>query len=1203
MEARMHYKLTSAVLLVMPKHTERVKIASMFTLRRRLFCLCLFTCLIAPHPVYANHTPPPTTVTIPGTLQSEAGCPGDWQPDCQATFLVYDAEDDVWQGEFLVQPENDQDQLGPRYKAALNQGWGENYGLNAQGGGADIPLAVTQPTRIKFYYDHKTHWVVDNFNTSIIVAVGDFQGQLGCQQNNDPSCLRSWLQDPAGSGIYSLVTPALAPGSYQVSIAMNEQPNATPSTPISFTVGQDKAEVYLGYEAASGKLTVSTDGAPRGSLAKAQAHWLTRDTLVWNGVGGKTNRYFLHYAPSGGLQLGPRGVEGGEQFTLMFEPKGPGIELQKKYPHLLGFATLKLNADDLKRVPEFLTGQVAVSAWDENGKMLDATGVQISGVLDDLYTFTGALGVTYMDDKPTLRLWAPTAKSVTLRLYASSTVTLALARPLTRDPATGVWSITGQPDWTDKFYLYEVEVYVPATGKMEKNIVTDPYSFSLAPNSTRSQIVNLNDARLKPSGWDNLRKPELVAPEDAVLYELHVRDFSIFDGTVPELERGTFKAFTELNSNGMRHLKALADAGLTHIHLLPAFDIATVNENKAERREPNLAALAALPPDSAEQQRLVSLTAGEDGFNWGYDPYHYTVPEGSYSTNPDGVTRILEFREMVQALNQTGLRVVMDVVYNHTHSSGQDAQSVLDRIVPGYYHRLDGDGKVTNSTCCANTASEHAMMEKLLIDSVLTWATAYKVDGFRFDLMGHHMLSNMTNLRQALDALTPATTGVDGRAIYVYGEGWNFGEVADNARGRNATQRNIARTGIGVFNDRLRDAARGGGPFSGLQEQGFVTGLTDDPNETETRSAEDRAGLARRYGDWIKVSLAGALKEYPLTNALGVPAEGAAIDYKGSPAGYTADPQENILYVSAHDNETLFDVIQLKAPATATLAERVRMNNLALSLVMFGQGVPFFHAGDDLLRSKSLDRNSYNSGDWFNRLDFTYTTNNFGVGLPPAENQSNWGVMQPLLANAALKPSATEIKRAAQNFRELLQIRQSSRLFRLRTAEEVKAHLRFFNSGQDQIPGLIFMMLDNTDGKLADPYEMMVVLFNGNKETVTFETDNLRGYNLTLHPIQLAGGDPVVKQTSFDQNSGAFSVPGRTTAVFVALATLPTTTPKPTATTAAPQAPASTPAPIQTPAPVTPSPATSSNRLVVALMAVITFILGLVWRGQRRGRG
>src|ERR1041384_4570348 len=549
----------------------------------------------------------------------------------------------------------------------------------------------------------------------------------------------------------------------------------------------------------------------RGDLTKARAHWLTRDTIAWPVAGGAANTYRLFFGGAGALRLNESGIVGGDSIQLSFDPNGLAPALRAKFPHLTGFAALKLNAADLNRVPAILKGQIAVTATDAQGHLLDATSVQLPGVLDDLYTYKGALGLTFQGGVPTLRLWAPTAQTVRLHLFADSNPkTTSRVVPLAVDAPTGVWSVTGDASWTNKFYLYEVNVFVPATARVERNLVTDPYSLSLSTNSQRSQIVNLDDPNLKPAGWDTLRKPDLAAPEDIVIYELHLRDFSINDASVPPAHRGTYLAFTDQTSNGMRHLRALAESGLTHIHLLPVFDIATINENRAARKEPDPSELSKYPPDSERQQEIVSAVKDEDGFNWGYEPYHYTVPEGSYATNPDGATRIREFRAMVKGLSDAGLRVVMDVVYNHTTASGQDVRSVLDRVVPGYYYRLNLEGQIETSTCCRNTASEHAMMEKLMVDSVLTWARAYKVDGFRFDLMGHHMVANMIAVRDALPALTPARDGVDGSKIYLYGEGWNFGEVANNARGRNATQANMAGTGIGTFNDRLRDGGRGG---------------------------------------------------------------------------------------------------------------------------------------------------------------------------------------------------------------------------------------------------------------------------------------------------------------------------------------------------------------------------------------------------------
>ncbi|MCB0034719.1 MAG: pullulanase-type alpha-1,6-glucosidase, partial [Anaerolineales bacterium] len=481
------------------------------------------------------------------------------------------------------------------------------------------------------------------------------------------------------------------------------------------------------------------------------------------------------------------------------------------------------------------------------------------------------------------------------------------------------------------------------------------------------------------------------------------------------------------------------------------------------------------------------------------------------------------------------LRVVMDVVYNHTNASGQADKSVLDRIVPGYYHRLNASGRVEQSTCCQNTATEHAMMRKLMVDSVLTWATAYKVDGFRFDLMGHHMKDDMLAVRAALDGLTFENDGVDGASIYLYGEGWNFGEVANNARGVNATQFNMAETGIGTFNDRLRDAVRGGNPFGGQTEQGFATGLYTDPNSFDQGSENIQLNRLLGFADQIRVGLAGNLSAYAFEGMDGDLVTGAEVLYNDSPAGYTADPQENIVYVSKHDNETLFDVIQYKAPETLSTAERARMQTLGNALVMFSQGVPFFQAGDDLLRSKSLDRNSYNSGDWFNRLDFTYQRNNWGVGLPPAaDNEAMWELMGTLLANPDLAPTPDDIAFTRDTFRELLQIQASSPLFSLPTAEAIQDRLVFHNTGAEQTPGLIVMSLSDVVGEDLDPnYDMVVVLFNASPEPQIFANADLAQMNFELHPVQQDSVDGRLDEAVYEQEAGTFAIPGRTAAVFV----------------------------------------------------------------------
>ena len=886
-----------------------------------------------------------------------------------------------------------------------------------------------------------------------------------------------------------------------------------------------------GYDTVNTDFSLNTDGRPKSSLAFLKAHWVSRDTILWNIVGSPIYSYSLFYSPKAALVLTPDGIRGGTEIRLTYEWGGAGNRIKTKFPHLASFTALKLSEANKAKVSEALKSELAVVARDAEGRIVDVTGLQIPGVLDDLYTYNGPLGVIYKGNIPSLRLWAPTAQSVTLNLFADDSPLAVEKLPMKWEAGCGVWGLKGNASWTGKFYLYEVEVYVPATGRIEKNLVTDPNSLSLSTNSKRSQVVDLSAADLKPQGWDALAKPALAAPEDIVTYELHIRDFSIYDKTVPENLRGTFKAFTVKNSNGMKHLKALAEAGLTHIHLLPAFDIASVDEDKSTWQTVDEAKLAAFPPDSDQQLQAVSAIADRDGFNWGYDPYHFTTPEGSYATDPNGTPRIVEFREMVQALSQNGLRVVMDMVYNHTFSGGQDEKSVLDRVVPGYYHRLDGEGRVEQSTCCANTASEHAMMRKLIIDSLVTWAREYKVDGFRFDLMGHHMLADMQAVRAALDSLSFEKDGVDGKSIYGYGEGWDFGEVAGGARGVNATQRNIAGTGIGAFNDRLRDAVRGGNPFGDIREQGFATGLYFRPNAAEYRDSEQQKWKLFDYSDLIRISLAGNLQNYDFVRGSGERVPAHWVQHNGSAAAYALDPQENVVYVAAHDNETLWDILQIKLSAGMTLSERVRMNNLALSLVAFSQGVPFFHAGDDLLRSKSLDRNSYNSGDWFNKLDWTYESNNWGVGLP-GEGRDRWNLFRPLLANPALKPAKADILFAVNVFREYLRIRKSSPLFRLRTAEAVQKSVSFLNTGPWQIPGLIVMQL--TDNDNLDPvYKAIVVLFNASPDTVTFADDSFKNLKFELHPVQTASVDEIVRRSDFDTANGRFTILGQTTAVFV----------------------------------------------------------------------
>ena len=763
-----------------------------------------------------------------------------------------------------------------------------------------------------------------------------------------------------------------------------------------------------------------------------------------------------------------------------------------------------------------------------DGKIAAVTGLQIAGVLDDLFYFDGELGAQFSGDRIRFRLWAPTARSVRIFIFDDPDDADREIYPMAEGDA-GVWETrVGDAGWLNsKYYLYEVEVFSRLKGKVVTNFVTDPYSVGLAPNSLKSLVVDLDSPLSKPGAWEWISKPELPSPTDIVLYELHIRDFSISDETVPAQDRGKYTAFTHIFSNGMLHLWSLATAGLTHLHLLPAFDFTSVSDLAADQKVAQIDRPISAA-DSMEPQKAIAAVKDQDGYNWGYDPYHYGTPEGSYATNSSGVTRIREFRAMVASLHLIGLRVVMDVVYTHTAAAGQDLFSVLDRVVPGYYYRLDQDGDPYTSTCCPNTASEHRMFFKLMLDTLKIWAEEYRVDGFRFDLMGFSFKTNLLEIKKALHKIDPT--------IYLYGEGWDFGEVASNALGENGTQANMAGTGIGTFSDRARDAIRGGGASDRghalVARQGFINGLWYDKNELADGTLQQLLDAS----DLVKLALAGTAKEYELVENHGASVTGAQLRYNTQPAGYSRDPSDVINYISAHDNQTLFDNNQYKLPIGTSMSDRVRVNNLGLALVALAQGIPFFHAGDDVLRSKSFDKNSYNSGDWFNRLDWTYQTNNFAVGRPPEwDNKEDWPIMERFLRNQAIRPCFDDIYSSHVYFKDLLRIRRSSPLFRLKTGEEVKERVKFHNVGPNQQWALIVMVILDREGRTLDPgTKRIVVLFNADKFQKIIDLPEYAGISLELHPVlRHSYADLVVRQARYDDCTGRFLIPPRTTAVFV----------------------------------------------------------------------
>jgi pullulanase-type alpha-1,6-glucosidase len=367
---------------------------------------------------------------------------------------------------------------------------------------------------------------------------------------------------------------------------------------------------------------------------------------------------------------------------------------------------------------------------------------------------------------------------------------------------------------------------------------------------------------------------------------------------------------------------------------------------------------------------------------------------------------------------------------------------------------------------------------------------------------------------------------VEGKRIYLYGEGWNFGEIADDVRFVQATQKNMAGTGVATFSDRARDAVRGGGPFdSDPGVQGFASGLFNEPGGSAANGseAEQRARLLH-YQDLIKVGLTGNLKSFSFTDSSGRQVTGAEVDYNGSPAGYADAPGDALAYSDAHDNEALYDALAFKLPQGTSPADRARMQVLAEAVPALSQGPALYQAGSDLLRSKSLDRNSYDSGDWFNAIHWDCAEGNgFGRGLPPrADNESKWPYAKPLLTADSLRVGCAEITAASAAYRDLLRIRSTEPAFGLTTATQVQEHLSFPLSGEGETPGVITMRA----GRL-------VVVFNATPQEQEQRIGALSGQHFALHPVQATGSDAVVKQSSYDTASGTFTVPGRSVAVFV----------------------------------------------------------------------
>lgn len=504
------------------------------------------------------------------------------------------------------------------------------------------------------------------------------------------------------------------------------------------------------------------------------------------------------------------------------------------------------------------------------------------------------LGCTYKDSETQFKVWAPTATNVIVKLYQEGLGdNFIKSVPMSKADA-GVWQAVVKEDLNKVYYTYEVTV----NGVTNETI--DPYAKAAGANGIRGMVVDLESTN--PVGWENDKNPEFNHDTDAVIYELHVRDLSMDkDSGIKNAgkflgvgEEGTVSK--EGYSTGLDHMKEL---GITHVHLLPSFDFHTIDETKPELQQ----------------------------FNWGYDPQNYNLPEGSYSTDPyHGEVRIKEFKEMVMKLHQNGIRVVMDVVYNHTYAS---EDSSFHKIVPEYYHRVV-NGVFSDGSACGNeTASERLMVRKFIVDSVKYWAKEYHINGFRFDLMAVHDIDTMNAVREELDKID--------KSILVYGEGWTG---ADSAlpKDQQALKAHTYRLNrVAAFSDDMRDAIKGS-VFEG-EEKGFVSG---EPGLEEA----------------IKFGVVAAVNHPQVTGK----------------KAWTHNPGQCINYTSVHDNFTLWDKLAISCP-NASEKERIRMNMLSAAIILTSQGIPLFQAGEELLRSKPVEgklgeyeHNSYISSDKVNSI-------------------------------------------------------------------------------------------------------------------------------------------------------------------------------------------------------------------------------------------
>lgn len=513
------------------------------------------------------------------------------------------------------------------------------------------------------------------------------------------------------------------------------------------------------------------------------------------------------------------------------------------------------------------------------------------------------LGVTVANGVTRFALWSPEAQAVRLNLYDTDRNTPAVKHIDMTLTDNGVWRASVPENLTGKFYTFNV-LY---DGKW---LAETPGVWAKAAGTNGQRAAIIDFAATNPEGWADDHGPRIGSITDAVIYEMHHRDYSMHPNS-GIVNKGKFLALTEQDTRtlagsptGIAHLK---DLGVTHVHILPSYDYNSVDESQLS----------------------------SNNYNWGYDPYNYNTPEGSYSTNPaDPTARVREMKQMVKALHDAGIGVVMDVVYNHT---SQNDDSNFSLTAPGYYYRHRADGSYSDASGCGNeTASERQQMRNFIVNSVVNWAKEYHIDGFRFDLMAIHDIETMNQVAAALKEVNPS--------IFVYGEGWTAGDSPLPAKDRALKENVSAMPQVAVFSDDIRDAVKG--HYSNAEDRGFATGK---PGNEETVKIGIVASTAHPQVDYSKGN--------------------------NSKFAYATAPTQIINYVSCHDDLTLTDKLAKSMPGS-TEADRQRAARLAQTIVFTSQGTPFMFAGEEVFRDKKGVHNSYKSPDSINAIDWTLLEKN-----------------------------------------------------------------------------------------------------------------------------------------------------------------------------------------------------------------------------------